>query len=656
MRSRWKIAATVAATASSAAILAVVASSPGISQPAQTPVMGTCQLQIGDVVGCQPSNFDVFAANIPTRRINGQGMLDPTATEEEVRFGARVLQERLGLFRNFVDIHWVPFNASTLDAATGEWGGGDLDGDGDGRALTISGKCLFMGHANGGGGERPMEIYRIADNPVQDPPVPVGQIPVPAPGTDDSIMAAHLMTRSDGTEMIIVARDVSTDFGGLYVYEVDPTTCTVVAEADFFDWGGDMHEFSIWSDPENPYRLLIAGAAFGGAGNPDPYRPGFVNPDIRVQALTDENTGRMLDHPITLAHFTLQDVGGPIAAERPDETGLYADGRFAMYDGVVGPDGTTLQTRRGQSIAYPTSQSNRAHQVTFAQNGTRLYVPHGTAGFYVLNSEAIANNTDADLAAGRAGCNFDSTNVWADGVVGGEIQNERYLEVVNDCLHMRVNDDPGVQALLAAGDFRGYERLLDRSRWDPTPPEYNSTGMHSAVLVPGRPSLDASNTTGTLPAYVVVTSERSGCPSSHMWMLNVEVDAFPYVTDVFGLNSNDVRGCTEDNTAFEYNGQPRRNLATQNHNPTVFQNLVFVSWYAHGVRAIDISNPYNMREVGHAVPAPHGVARSYPVFSEGLMYWVDNDTGLHIARYIGPRAAEIPTELVWEGNAAHGHR
>jgi hypothetical protein len=82
----------------------------------------------------------------------------------------------------------------------------------------------------------------------------------------------------------------------------------------------------------------------------------------------------------------------------------------------------------------------------------------------------------------------------------------------------------------------------------------------------------------------------------------------------------------------------------------VFKNLIFVSWYGHGIRVLDISNPYNMREVGHAVPAPAGIARSYPVFSDGLVYWVDNDTGIHIARYTGPRGNEIPTDRVYSGN------
>ena len=40
-----------------------------------------------------------------------------------------------------------------------------------------------------------------------------------------------------------------------------------------------------------------------------------------------------------------------------------------------------------------------------------------TAGFYVLDSEAIAHHKDAELAAGTAGCNQRSTIVSVDGVI-----------------------------------------------------------------------------------------------------------------------------------------------------------------------------------------------------------------------------------------------
>jgi hypothetical protein len=62
------------------------------------------------------------------------------------------------------------------------------------------------------------------------------------------------------------------------------------------------------------------------------------------------------------------------------------------------------------------------------------------------------------------------------------------------------------------------------------------------------------------------------------------------------------------------------------------------------------------REVGYALPVPQGIARTYPVFRDGLIYWTDNRTGLHVARYTGPRADEIPTTGIYEGNATSPHR
>ena len=58
------------------------------------------------------------------------------------------------------------------------------------------------------------------------------------------------------------------------------------------------------------------------------------------------------------------------------------------------------------------------------------------------------------------------------------------------------------------------------------------------------------------------------------------------------------------------------------------------------------------------VGARTGVARTYPVFKDGLIYWVDNDTGLHVARYTGPRADELPGPGTgtYEGNATSPHR
>ena len=92
----------------------------------------------------------------------------------------------------------------------------------------------------------------------------------------------------------------------------------------------------------------------------------------------------------------------------------------------------------------------------------------------------------------------------------------------------------------------------------------------------------------------------------------------PIMVGAFAIPDNLVDECLTQATTEPGSQQPRRRIPQQNHNPTVFKNLVFTTWYAHGLRAIDISNPHNPREVGHALTVPQGVARTYPVFKDGL--------------------------------------
>jgi hypothetical protein len=199
---------------------------------------------------------------------------------------------------------------------------------------------------------------------------------------------------------------------------------------------------------------------------------------------------------------------------------------------------------------------------------------------------------------------------------------------------------------------------MTRSRVDVHPPNNSlPTGIHSAVMVPNRPSQVRGNDAGR-PAYVWITDENfGGCPIMHARMVSIEVEATPVMVGAFAIPDNELDECLTQ-AATEPNGELLRRVSQQNHNPTVFENLVFNSWYGHGIRAIDISNPYMPREVGHIITLPHSIARTYPVFKDGLIYWTDSDTGLHVARYTGPRADELPGEGsgTYESNASSPHR
>src|SRR5205823_10062094 len=203
---------------------------------------------------------------------------------------------------------------------------------------------------------------------------------------------------------------------------------------------------------------------------------------------------------------------------------------------------------------------------------------------YVLDTEAIAHHTDAELAAGTAGCNQRSTIVSANGV----IDPSKLPAIANDCVHMVVNNDPGLKAFLASNaspqaKAQRYLVLLTRSRFDVYPPvNATPTGTHSAVIVPNRPAQVKGNTKGR-PAYVWLTDENGGCPLNGARIVSIESEIVPIMVGAFAIPDNRLEDCL-DQANTEPTGQPRRNVAQQNHNPTALKNLVFNGWHGHGLR------------------------------------------------------------------------
>ena len=85
----------------------------------------------GNPVDCVPATFTTFEipfASLPGGRLNAKGELDPSSSPADAHKGAFAAARRLGLFRNFEWLHWVPTAPSKKDPATGKWSGGDLDG------------------------------------------------------------------------------------------------------------------------------------------------------------------------------------------------------------------------------------------------------------------------------------------------------------------------------------------------------------------------------------------------------------------------------------------------------------------------------------------------------------------------------------------------
>ncbi len=606
-----------------------------------------------DPAGCQPSTFDTPIGQMPSVRVNRQGNIDPFSSEEDARAGAKALEKELHLARNFENLHWVLTVPSIKDPATGKWKGGDLDGEGDGRGMGIAGNCIFVGHGNGAGVRHAINIFKIQANAEKQPPVQVGEIPANVEGNqgfDDRELRSLVYKTSKGEDRYILVRNGGTNtIGWLESYRINPDTCQPMVKSEVTDFHAQSHEFFLWHDPVNPNRVLVYMTIWTG-GLPDPEHPGLKIPDAIVLAVTDEDTGEMLPKARVLAGFSLQEAGGPPIDERPDATGLFSDGRFLDF--------SDLKNRAGRGGNFQNREQNRLHSLSVTDDGERVYVAGTTAGFYVLDSEAIAHHKDSELAAGAGGCNQRSTIIAPDGVIDAA----RIPALANDCLHMVINNDPGLKAYLASNasaqaKAQRYLVLMTRSRFDVYPPvNATPTGTHSAVFVPNRPAQVKGNTKGR-PAYVWLTDENGGCPLNNARMISVESEITPIMVGAFAIPDNQLDECL-DQAITEPNGQPRRQVAQQNHNPTVFKNMVFNTWYGHGLRAIDITIPQMPREVGYIMPVPQGIARTYPVFKDGLIYWVDNDTGLHVAKYTGPRSNELPGpgSGVYEGNASSPHR
>ncbi len=597
------------------------------------------------------STFDIPFGSLPGGRVDAYGNLDPTSSPEDAHAGAFVAAERLGLFGNFKWLHWLPTIPSVKDPKTGKWGGGDLDAFPTGwgsTGLGIAGNCLYWGRSNstnttGPGVTRDVKIFRIQSDPENNPPVEIGSMPqLTADGGKTAVrdreLRAYNYRSRDGVERMLMVRAAATGTGGdVITYTMDPNSCLPLDNGATAA-GVLAHEFYLWHDPDNSNRFIVASQTYGSQDE-----------DLILTAITDENTGKVLDKPLFLASFTLEEMGGPVRNELPDKTGLFSDGRFTDY--------RHLNDQRARPGASQRSQGNDLHSGTLSDDGERFYAGGGTAGMYILNTEMIANRTNAELASGRV-CNQRSTNVWVNREVGGVIDVARLPEVANDCVHPVLNSDPGVLAFLKSDmsereKLVRYTRLEQRSRFDFAPPFVASVGVHSAIPVPNRPSRSGDNPKRR-PAYVVITEEWpfGPCPERSFRILTVESEINPMMIGSHAMSDSLVENCLAQPVPPGSTIRPMMHA----HNPTVLENLVFVNWLGHGIRAIDISNPFNPQEVGHARPVPWGDIMTYPDIHNGLIYVGDNHTGLHVLKYTGPRADEVPQGVVYSSNRTSPHR
>ncbi len=245
----------------------------------------------------------------------------------------------------------------------------------------------------------------------------------------------------------------------------------------------------------------------------------------------------------------------------------------------------------------PTTQGNNLHSMSVSADGTRVYMANSQAGYFILDSSRLAQNLPC--------------------IMNTETFDETSNTNPNLCLR-KINPDP-------------------KARVDRTPP---FGGIHHSIYpVPGRP-------------YAVTGGERNGtdtCPWTPGQILDITNEKIPQVISQYMVPENLPENCFVGGP-----GDPALLREFSTHQLLIFPNIFFNSWYSAGMRAWDISNPSLPTEVGVFVPRPEDqvVERfrnspdvwtwPFPILHNGLIYISDENSGLYILRYTGPRADELP--------------
>ena len=231
--------------------------------------------------------------------------------------------------------------------------------------------------------------------------------------------------------------------------------------------------------------------------------------------------------------------------------------------------------------------------MSVTDDGERVYVAGTTAGFYMLDTEAIAHHKDAELAAGTAGCNTaldDRRRPTASSTPS------RLAALANDCMHMVVNNDPGLKAFLAsnasaAGQGRALSGAADALAVRRLSAGERDADRHAQRRLRAQPAgAGEGQHQGTARLRLADRRERrlpAQLRADGVGGIGDHADHGRRVRD----SRQPDRASASTRRTPSRTAARRRQVAQQNHNPTVFKNLVFNTWYGHGLRAIDISDP-----------------------------------------------------------------
>ena len=287
----------------------------------------------------------------------------------------------------------------------------------------------------------------------------------------------------------------------------------------------------------------------------------------------------------------------------------YADGGFRVYD--------IADRSRPRLLSYVKTCGFGVHR--FDMDARYAYISTEMGG-YVGNILVIY-----DLA--RPEAPEEVSRWWLPGqhVAGGEMPT---WEAYKNRLHhaLRTGDElwaavwnAGLR-VIDISDIR-HPRTVGEYNYHPPFPEPTHTVLPVRIPVAGR------------RIAVAVDEEHEhipGQPHAGLWVFDV--------TDLGNIRPLSLFQVSELDSPWSRRGR----FGAHQFQEHLSDTLVYVTWFAGGLRIVDVADPTLPREVGHFIPEP-GAGQTSPqsndvdVDKRGLIYLLDRDQGLDILEYAGAR-------------------
>jgi hypothetical protein len=128
-------------------------------------------------------------------------------------------------------------------------------------------------------------------------------------------------------------------------------------------------------------------------------------------------------------------------------------------------------------------------------------------------------------------------------------------------------------------------------------------GAHTSFPLLGMPLAEfAKSRVGAVRDFVMIASEASlrtsGCQATHqmVWFADITVEAKPMMVSSFSVPEASGNYCDR---AVRFGAHS----SNESMAPVFHKKLAFIAYFAAGVRALDVRNPYQPKEVGYFIPA-----------------------------------------------------